>query len=290
MPTSEDHKNNTNYEVVTTASGEKMNDGEETKSMEENLTIAETVGLKTEVSDNIEDKDELEGLETKKERTKKDDEEENQIWPNKLRKNSNELKVTKDISTNDNASLCSDFDRELSDDIKPSSNSTAEVVEDPNNVKNKFITAVQKVTAVPKVPESRSTESPYKIPEEDMVYIRKLTRYLGKRDRSRALLRIYIRSLTEQREKKEILQEIKNGYRKGEISTREYFEAIYLQLSEVNFEQSEENVEKITNVVEEEHFDEVRKFINQNPQLGNVACYDIGKIIEVLWCNCGRAH
>ena len=96
---------------------------------------------------------------------------------------------------------------------------------------------MKKILAVPKIPEPRTAvESPYKIPEEDMVYIKKLTRYLGKRDRSRALLRIYINSLTEQKEKKVILMEIKDGYRKGEISAREYFEAIYLQLSEVNFE------------------------------------------------------
>ena len=126
--------------------------------------------------------------------------------------------------------------------------------------------------------------------EEDMVYIRKLTQYLGKRDRSRALLRIYIKSLTEQKEKKQILKEIRNGYRKGEISAIEYFEAIYLQLSDVNLELWEEHIDNITKVVEEEHFDEVGKFIKQNPQLGKIACYDIGKIIEVLWCNCGQAH
>ena len=83
---------------------------------------------------------------------------------------------------------------------------------------------------------------------------------------------------------------VKDGYRKGEISAREYFEAIYLQLSEVNFELWEENIENITHLVDEDHVDEVRKFIKHNPLLHNIACYDIGKIIEVLWCNCGRAH
>ena len=103
-------------------------------------------------------------------------------------------------------------------------------------------------------------------------------------------MRIYIKSLTDQKDKKDVLMEIRNGYRNGEISAREYFEAIYLQLSEENIKLWVENIENIANVVEEIHFDEVRKFIKQNPVLRNVACYDIGKIIEVLWCNCGRKH
>ena len=83
---------------------------------------------------------------------------------------------------------------------------------------------------------------------------------------------------------------IRNGYRKVEISAREYFEAIYLQLTEENIILWDDNIENITNVVDEVHFDEVRKFIKQNPDLRNVACYDIGKIIEILWCNCGHKN
>ena len=87
-----------------------------------------------------------------------------------LRRNSNELEVTNIITTKDNVSLCSDFDREPSD-------LSNENVDDPGKIKSKFIAIVKKVMAVPKIPESRSSaESPYKIPAEDMVYIRKLTR------------------------------------------------------------------------------------------------------------------
>jgi hypothetical protein len=32
------------------------------------------------------------------------------------------------------------------------------------------------------------------------------------------------------------------------------------------------------------------KFMKHNPLLRNIACYDIGKIIEVVWCNCGQTH
>ena len=129
-----------------------------------------------------------------------------------------------------------------------------------------------------------------KIWEADRNYTATLASYLGKRRRSRALLRIYIKSLTKQNKKEDIIRDIRSGYTKGEISAREYFEAIYLQLSEVNFELWEENIENITDVVKEVHFDEVRKFMKHNPLLRNIACYDIGKIIEVLWCNCGQAH
>ena len=194
-------------------------------------------------------------------------------------------------SPGDNLSLCSDFDREPTEEERKETDIITEYSEVENVVHMRFIKAVQKITTILRISEPRTTsESPYKIPENDMIYIKKLTRYLAKRDRSRALLRIYIKSLTEQKEKKNILQEIRNGYRKGEISAREYFEAIYLQLSEVNIKLWEENIENITNVVEEVHFDEVRKFMKHNPLLRNIACYDIGKIIEVLWCNCGQAH
>ena len=77
--------------------------------------------------------------------------------------------------------------------------------------------------------------------------------------------------------------EIRNGYRKGEITAREYFEAINLQLSEGNSKPWHENIVNITNAVEEVHFDEVRKFIKKTPALKNVACYDIQQIINVMW-------
>ena len=103
-------------------------------------------------------------------------------------------------------------------------------------------------------------------------------------------MRIYIKSLTEETNKKDVLENIRSGYRKGEIPAKEYFEAIYLQLFDENRDKLDNSVESITEVVEEEHFNEVRKFRNQNPVLRTVDCYDIGKIIEIFWCNCGKKH
>ena len=96
--------------------------------------------------------------------------------------------------------------------------------------------------------------------------------------------------MTDRRKKKDILREVRTGFLRREISTREYFEAIYLLLSCFDTNPWEEHLETIKDIVDEEHFDEVRKFIKQNPVLKNIACYDIGQLIHISWSSCCIEH
>ena len=96
--------------------------------------------------------------------------------------------------------------------------------------------------------------------------------------------------MTDRKKKKDILREVRTGFLRREISTREYFEAIYLLLSCFDTNPWEEHLGTIKDVVDEEHFDEVRKFIKQNSVLKNIACYDIGKLIHISWSSCGSEH
>ena len=77
-------------------------------------------------------------------------------------------------SLGDNLSLCSDFDREPTDVDRKETDITTEYSEDESVVKQRFIKAVQKITTILRIPEPRITsESPYKIPENNMIYIKK---------------------------------------------------------------------------------------------------------------------
>ena len=84
--------------------------------------------------------------------------------------------------------------------------------------------------------------------------------------------------------------DVKRKYEKDEITTKEYFEAIYLQISSAQTKPWVYNMNKIKSIVDEEHFDDVRKFVKQEPALKNIACYEIGKIIHLMWSPCKIQH
>ena len=75
----------------------------------------------------------------------------------------------------------------------------------------RFMKAVQTISAITRIAEPTS-ESPYKIPKNGMRYIKAYKVFSRERP-----LRTYIKSLTEQKEKKDICEEIRHGYKKGEI-------------------------------------------------------------------------
>ena len=156
-----------------------------------------------------------------------------------------------------------------------------------NSFYDEVIKIEQKIKSEEALATTINSETKLKL---DRIYLSKLARYLGKRGRSKSLLKIYLQSMTVRNSKEDILRNIRTGYLRGSISAREYFEAIYLQISCFDNKPWEENIEAIKETIEEEHFDEVRRFIKQNAALKNIACYDVGLVIHATWSRCPSKH
>ena len=95
-------------------------------------------------------------------------------------------------------------------------------------------------------------------------------------------------SMKNKDKKDRLLETMRYTYLKGRIPMREYFEAIYLQIGELDGRLSAKNpqVQNIDPV----HFDEIREFIENEKGMQKISYYDNDRVLHFLSIYCNKVN
>ena len=140
-------------------------------------------------------------------------------------------------------------------------------------------TSVDKTETVPTIKSENARTKKSAKHVSDTVDKECIKRYLKKRIKTKTLAEIYNSAMENNAKKNELLETLRFDYLKGRIPTRDYFEAIYLQIGELSEGPLATNPQ--TQMIDAVHFDEIREFM---PIITN---YDNEHILHFLslYCN-----
>ena len=103
--------------------------------------------------------------------------------------------------------------------------------------------------------------------------------YLSRRNRNKTLIEIYQKAMEKNEKKSKLLETMRYNYLKGRITSRDYFEAIYLQIGEVDGNPLAENSQ--ISMIDTVHFDEIRGFM---PNMSNIDNQNVLHFLSI-YCN-----
>ena len=111
--------------------------------------------------------------------------------------------------------------------------------------------------------------------------------YLSKGKKNKSLIEIYEASIENGDTKNKLLETMRSHYLTGRISMREYFEAIHLQIGELNEVDGPLADNPQVKMIDSVHFDEVKDFMETDKDMPRMSSYEDEDVLQFLslYCN-----
>ena len=114
-----------------------------------------------------------------------------------------------------------------------------------------------------------------------------IKQYLSKGKKNKTLIEIYEESMENGDTKNKLLESMRSHYLTGRIPMREYFEAIHLQIGELDDGDGPLANNPQVQMIDSVHFDEVKDFIENDKDMPRMSSYEDEFVLQFLslYCN-----